>query len=47
MSRSAKNKHPVPMPAHHIFSVLKSRSAMVIKTTPAIIDNVFVMIVVL
>jgi hypothetical protein len=46
MSRREKSKHPVPMPAHHILSVLKSRSAMVIKTTPAMIDNVFVMIVV-
>lgn len=33
------------MQAHHIFSVLKRASAMVIKTIPAIIDNVFVMIV--
>jgi len=46
MSRSAKNRHPVPMQAHHISSVVKSASAMVNKTIPAMIDNVFVMIVV-
>jgi hypothetical protein len=46
MSSREKSKHPVPMQAHHIFSVQKRASAMVIKTTPAIIENVFVMIVV-
>ena len=46
MLMTAKRRQPVPMAAHHMFSVVNNARAMVSRTMPSRIDNVFVMFVV-